>query len=452
MYHTTHGISRKKARKLSPSLAATFPLITAPRQHDSNRSSFTFPTEIITNYIFPNLTMKELSRFTSVSKKWNKLCLASLRNFRKIDTYDHIDFESEELFVLRAAARHCPRLRCLNAAILNGGCMEEVLRIIRRCSKMEVLELYACRRDLPVLDATALVDAIAESVPELRVLGLCREAVSWGMQSKAFSRIAEACPKLECILCTQSRGNKVASADLCSMLAQCGDLKVLELFNMSFSAREVFLAPQLGGKINIKTLVLGGCDFGDSDCSAVARACPSLEHLDVGRTLITDTGVAALTNGNLQLKSLFLFETNISDATLLYLATESQRGWTQTRKLQLNSGAPRGYQQRESGDTPNCKYVKTRARSQLRVQNSAPYARLSDHRIQSSCIATPKSPTSLIWPSLAMLDICDCRGFSPQAIEFFEQRRSGCQVILETSQKQTDLHARCIQSGVDMCF
>lgn len=398
--------------------------------------------------------MKELARFSSVSKRWTQLCLASMRNLRKLDTYHHIDFESEELFVLRAAARHCPRLRCLNAAILDSGCMDEVLRIVRRCAKMEVLELYACRRDLRVLDASALVDAITESSPNLRVLGLCREAVSWGMESDAFSRIAAACPKLECLLCTQSRGNKVNSADLCSMLSTCSDLKVLELFNMSFNAREVFMSPLLSGGITIKTLVLGGCDFGDADCAAVARACPALEHLDVGRTLVTDLGVAALTKGNLQLKSLFLFETHVSDASLLFLATESREGMvSQTRRVQLGSSALCEYRRTlESNDTENCTNVETRALTHHQNSNIVPYARLSDHRSQSSCIESIQSCTSLVWPSLTLLDICDCQGVSPQAIQLFEQRRPKCQVVLETSQKQTDLHARCIQSGVDMCF
>lgn len=393
--------------------------------------------------------MKEICRNRTMSKRWNKLSNSSLRTLRKMDTYDHIDFESEELAVLRETARYCPRIRCLNAAVLTGDCMDAVNGLIGKAPKLEVLELYACRRDVPCLDAGDLVNAVCSSLPELRVLGLCREAVTWSMPHGAFSRIAEACPQLECLLCTQSREHKVDPNEIALLLAQCRNLKVLELFNMSFDVRKVFQSPQISGRIQLKTLVLGGCDFGDMDCYAVSKACPSLEHLDIGRTQVTDHGVAELTRGNLKLKSLFLFETNISDATLTFLSTKSkfissrsvssQRVNVNSRQVSLNSC-------KSSGNM--CITTTQTSLDDLQLES----VRRSDHCTQSLCTQPAKSCSQLVWPDLRLLDVCDCPRVTPESIKFFERERRQCQIILKTEQKQTDLHARCKESGVEICF
>lgn len=182
--------------------------------------------------------------------------------------------------------------------IYNAQCHETLAQILAvpRRRRFEVLRFLASTDD--TIDGTRLLTNVCDHQHGVRVLTFFSASMpryvmaNWDFKPGSIKRIGECLPKLEALYIEGNpRARKIKPTELNNVLRKCPQLRVLGLAMMRFSVHDAF---QLEKPLELRTLCLSHCDVNSEHCEIFAVLCPKLKELDLGMTLVDDSGVEAL--------------------------------------------------------------------------------------------------------------------------------------------------------------
>lgn len=174
-----------------------------------------------------------------------------------------------------------------------------ILNAVSNCRKLKSLSLVKCMgiKDL------ALQTSMLSPCESLRSLSI-RSCPGFGSSSLAM--VGKLCPKLHQLDLSGLCG--ITDAGLLPLLENCEGLVKVNLSDCLNLTDQVVLSLAMRHGETLELLNLDGCrKVTDASLVAIADYCPLLIDLDVSKSAITDSGVAALSRGvqvNLQVLSL----------------------------------------------------------------------------------------------------------------------------------------------------
>lgn len=201
---------------------------------------------------------------------------------------------------LVAFARAAGSLECLLLEECNWITQRGILTAVSNCSKLKSLSLVKC---IGVKDLT----------PQASLLSPCSSLRSLSIQScpgfgsTSLAMVGKLCPQLHHL--DLSGLTRITDVGLLPLLeSSMAGLSKVNLTNcLNLTDKVVLSLARLHGE-TLELLNLDGCrKVTDASLVAIADNCPMLNDLDVSKCSITDSGVAALSQGlqlNLQVLSL----------------------------------------------------------------------------------------------------------------------------------------------------